>query len=169
MLPGLFRFTEPLRCVSYSENRMSEQTDRRADVYALRVNGNSMRPFLRHGEHILVRRLPLSEIRVGDVAVFEHEGFAVAHRVVKVLSNDGDIALLAQGDAKPSPDAPVSSDRYRGRVITVFRGNRKIDMEARWRKPFQRGLAMLVRSGLMYRLGPLVDLAGRLRKSIFAR
>ncbi|MFI6267359.1 S26 family signal peptidase [Micromonospora zamorensis] len=42
---------------------------------AVRVSGQSMEPSLRHGDLLLVRRCPGSQVTVGDIVVFEAPGY----------------------------------------------------------------------------------------------
>ena len=84
--------------------------------------GGSMRPVLDSEKIALVRSVPFSEVRTGQIVVFkEPDGESVtAHRVVSRDTN----RLNTKGDANAAPDkSPVTADRY----IGVIRPNEIFD------------------------------------------
>lgn len=81
------------------------------------VTGGSMEPGLVPGDVCVVRRG--GRVRSGDVALFEHKGQAVLHRVIGV-GRDG--SLRTRGDANPVADRdPVPPTGVRGCVVGVMR------------------------------------------------
>lgn len=66
----------------------------------------SMTPTIPQGSLALVKEIPASEIRVGDVVTVERPGeLPVTHRVIEYYPQTGGEALIAmQGDANPNPD-----------------------------------------------------------------
>lgn len=96
-------------------------------VYA--IVSQSMAPTLQVGDLVLVRSVPLSSIRVGDIVVFGRptsDGACAAeiivHRVVGIASDGG---LITQGDNRqtnPMPDEPtewpyVTATCLKGEVV----------------------------------------------------
>ncbi|MEM8962553.1 MAG: S24/S26 family peptidase [Acidobacteriota bacterium] len=111
----------------------------------LRVDGTSMRPWLRAGERVTVARRP---IRFGDLIAYPRDGGIVVHRVI---GRHGD-AWRVQGDGtrrrEPTVDDPL------GRVIAVD-GRHRFGLG-----PERRLIALLSRSGL---LRPVLALVVKLR------
>ncbi len=106
----------------------------RGDSLRFRAPGDSMRPFIRDGDVLLVR--PGLEIRLGDVVLCRAgEGRLLAHRVTRVDRQSHPCSIVLQGDACPWPDGKLPLDNVLGRVVAVERGARRIRLDAglpRW-------------------------------------
>lgn len=87
----------------------------------LRVHGSSMRPWLRGGEVVEVRRVTPAEVRRGDVVAFVRSGGLFVHRVIGKRHGEHGTLLITKGDAFPDADAPVREDELLGRVACVAR------------------------------------------------
>jgi signal peptidase I len=64
----------------------------------------SMRPAIEPGDVVIVKQVPASEIRVGDVAAFKSpdprlKGAIITHRVRSVAIAHGRVAVVTRGDA----------------------------------------------------------------------
>jgi hypothetical protein len=99
-----------------------------------RACGNSMRPFIRDGDVLLVR--PGLETRPGDVVLCRaRDGRILAHRVARVHRQSRPHTILLHGDACPWPDGLVPLENVLGRVVAVERGTRRVRLDAglpRW-------------------------------------
>ncbi len=106
----------------------------RGDSLRFRACGNSMRPFIRDGDLLLVR--PGLETRPGDVVLCRAgNGQLLAHRVVRVHQQSHPCSMVLQGDACPWPDGLVPLDNVLGRVVAVERGPWRARLDAgllRW-------------------------------------
>ena len=106
----------------------------RGDSLRFRASGNSMRPFIRDGDVLLVR--PGLEIRLGDVVLCRAEkGRLLAHRVTWVDRQSHPRSIVLQGDACPWPDGLFPMDNVLGRVVAAERGARRVRLDAglfRW-------------------------------------
>ena len=105
-----------------------------------RAQGSSMRPLMRSGDVLRVRREELHRVRFGDVAVFTREGRIFAHRVISTRVEDGRRVLITKGDAFREPDEPVRADELLGCVTARTRGRNRISLDT-WE---QRALGKLV-------------------------
>lgn len=93
------------------------------------VCGGSMEPALSSGDLCVVRRG--GSPRSGDVALFDHRGGPVLHRVISARS-DG--SLLTRGDANAACDRdPVPKGAVRGKVVGVVRASWLLDGVSRLR------------------------------------
>ncbi len=86
----------------------------------VKVIGSSMLPSIWPGDVLTIRRRLASEIRTGEIAVFTRHDRLFAHRVVDHAGPH----LVTQGDAMPSPDAPVSDTELLGIVRSLSRDGR---------------------------------------------
>ena len=92
-------------------------------VTASAVLTGSMRPTIQPGDLILSRRVPATQLSVGDVAILDVSGHSiVAHRIVEVgLDDGGSVVVRTQGDANPLPDDPVLVDPAASVSVMVAR------------------------------------------------
>lgn len=81
------------------------------------IGSGSMTPNLLVGDIVVARAVPIETVQVGDVITFYQEGVTIVHRVIEVHHDGGQIILITQGDANDSPDPPVFSEYYKGKVV----------------------------------------------------
>jgi signal peptidase I len=108
-----------------------------------RVQGGSMRPLVRGGDVLEVRRAELATLRTGDIAVFARAGGLFAHRVIGRAQRGGEAVLITKGDAFPEPDAPVCAEELLGRVAVVLRGPRRMALDSAGRRAAGKLVARL--------------------------
>lgn len=97
------------------------QTDTR------RVDGTSMLPTLEGGDLVVIQGVPLSDVHVGDIVVYNNlcsrTGNSVVHRVVNITGS----GLTTKGDNNPSDDivshiavSPITQRCLEGKVVFVI-------------------------------------------------
>ena len=122
----------------------------------VKVTGRSMRPFLRGGETLTIRRAAVSSLRRGDLILFKNrQGLPVVHRIVrKIRGHDGAILFETKGDALLTTDGPVDGGDILGRVCRI-EGTRSLDMDAAgWRcLNYLLAVINLLRSRTYFALG----------------
>ena len=97
------------------------------------IAGRSMVPLIEDGDHVLVAH-GCAGVRRGDVVVFRHQGRLIAHRVLRIHSNDAGPTFVTKGDNTTQFDSPLSADEIVGRVLTVKRGDRYMSLDTTvWR------------------------------------
>lgn len=89
----------------------------------LKVNGNSMRPFLRHNIDSVIAVKFDGEVKVGDVVFFTRSnGTVVMHRVVKTE----DEVVFVCGDAQETIEGPVQKNQIFAKVTSFVRNGKEI-------------------------------------------
>jgi signal peptidase I len=101
----------------------------------LRVLGTSMVPSILPGDMVSIRQASLDEISPGEVILFSRNGRLFVHRVVdrKIGStpgSPGETHLITRGDRLRQDDPPISSPELLGRVVSIERDNRKVELPA---------------------------------------
>ncbi len=93
-----------------------------------RVDGTSMLPTLEGGDLVVIQNVPLSDIHVGDIIVYNYlcstSGLSVVHRVIQITSS----GLITKGDNNPQPDqydsqiarTPIAQQCLEGKVVFVI-------------------------------------------------
>jgi len=90
-----------------------------------RAKGNSMYPTIRDGEAIVVEPITPSSVRPGDIVLYQTSHGLFAHRVVSI--GDG-LAFRLRGDASGSHDEPVRPEQVLGKVSSVEKQRRCVDL-----------------------------------------
>lgn len=77
--------------------KMKSRTKERWQVI---VNGGSMRPFLRHGQRLMVERVESERLRAGDIVLFRRRDADKPriHRIRRILQTADGEKLLIRGD-----------------------------------------------------------------------
>ncbi|MBN2165322.1 MAG: signal peptidase I [Marinilabiliaceae bacterium] len=84
------------------------------------VFGLSMFPFFLPGTIVRIGATPFDQLKMGDVVLFKSDSKYVMHRLVKCNDN----GLLTKGDSLPYYDSNITRDRYIGKVIAYYSGNK---------------------------------------------
>lgn len=89
----------------------------------VRVTGGSMRPFLRGGEIVTIKKVPCSELRRGDLIFFNSpDGVLVLHRLVRKKLGDGGAHIFqTRGDGLTAFDEEIHESNILGRVLLIER------------------------------------------------
>jgi hypothetical protein len=99
----------------------------------LRGLGTSMAPAMLPGDLVSIRRARLHEISLGEVVLFAQNGRLFVHRVVgrnevSAAVNPEKPRLITRGDRLHHDDPPVSSRELLGRVVSIERDSRNIEL-----------------------------------------
>jgi signal peptidase I len=99
----------------------------------LRVLGTSMAPAVLPGDLVSVRRVDLDEISAGEMVLFLQNERLFVHRVVSrnvvsATGNTEELCLITRGDRLRHDDPPVSSKELLGRVVSIERDNRNVEL-----------------------------------------
>jgi translation initiation factor IF-1 len=91
----------------------------------VRVSGNSMRPFLKDGDVVTIRKTPLAALKKGDILFCRCDNdVLILHRLLKT-QNDGSapdgMLFYIKGDALDRMDSPVAAGQCLGKVVTAER------------------------------------------------
>jgi signal peptidase I len=114
---------------------LAEEVVRTFGEVRLRVFGTSMVPTILPGDLVSIHRACLNDISPGEIVLFLQMGRLFVHRVVdrKVItaaSGPEEQCLITRGDRQRHTDPPVSSTELVGRVVSVERENRKVELPA---------------------------------------
>lgn len=89
-----------------------------AGYIPMTVLSGSMRPMLKPGDMIIVKKIYPKEVEVGDVITFMVDDTLVTHRVIDVLEYYGQPAFRTKGDANSVEDRRlILSDQLVGLLV----------------------------------------------------
>lgn len=99
---------------------------------SFRAPGDSMMPTIFDGERVTIQPIESSDIKPGDIILYRYPGSIVAHRVISIEKRDsGAPRFILRGDALGAPDEAVEIEQVLGKVQSVERGGRSIDLYSR--------------------------------------
>ena len=88
----------------------------------IKVTGQSMRPVIRTNDVVTIRKVPLHEVRRGDLLMVINEaGTLVLHRLIRKERLGSDMLYRTKGDRLLMSDSAVTADRILGKVIRIER------------------------------------------------
>ena len=116
-----------------------------------RAGGSSMWPTIRPGEAITVEPATATEVKLKDIVLYRTGRGVIGHRVVGIANQNGELVLLARGDADQGAGEPVAAKQLLGKVLAVEREGRNIDLTSRRAKMkhFMRTCALSLKSSII--------------------
>jgi signal peptidase I len=101
----------------------------RGKCVRFRAPGRSMYPTIRENEAITVEPVAPQDVKVGDIILYRSEQSVVAHRVMRIETGKGDtLRFILREDTLGTLDAPVEAEEVLGKVVSVERAGRDVDL-----------------------------------------
>jgi signal peptidase I len=110
------------------EMELAEEVLRSYGKLRIMARGSSMIPTIFPGDILFVERDPLARLLPGHVALASRGGRFFAHRVVRLTALGGAPRVVTRGDALSADDPAFFSEEILGRVTSVVRGQRQIEL-----------------------------------------
>jgi len=94
-----------------------------------RAGGHSMGSAVRDGEHVTVAPAGARDVDVGDIVFCRTWRGPLAHRVQRIERQAaGAIRFVLRGDASFEDDQPIAAPQVQGRLVSVERDGRVLDL-----------------------------------------
>ena len=107
---------------NYFRTRVFSKSNKSLDrLIRITIIGNSMWPFLRHGQEVVVRRLKKDEnCNIGDIVVIKVRTFFLVHRVLlkRKKINESGWEYFTKGDRRLVADGWIEPKNIVGLVLT---------------------------------------------------
>ncbi len=131
------------------------------------ASGYSMFPFMRNGDIQTISPVPIEEIQIGDVAVFERNNDWISHRVIEIRKTNNETTLILRGDTCIQIDPLVTKENYVGKTVAFERGAKTINLNNRKiasKRIIQLGL---VRCYFLFYFKAALFVASRIKRKLF--
>lgn len=112
------------------------------NIYA-KAAGPSMFPVIRPGDRVLVEPKSFSELKIGDIVLYERDSAYIIHRLMKKI---GQSAIITRGDNQSWNDQPIPAESVLGRVIRIEGRGRRMVLTGRLSRMFARFIVWFARS-----------------------
>ena len=97
-----------------------------------RAPGRSMYPTIRENEAITVEPVEPRNVKVGDIILYRFGENVVAHRVIQIEKSKGNtLHFILREDTWGLVDEPVEAEQILGKVVSVERAGRSVDLYSR--------------------------------------
>lgn len=89
----------------------------------IQVTGSSMRPIIRSGDLVLIRKVSAPNLHRGDIVWFINtDGKYMAHRILHKQVRAGKVYFHTKGDAQVEYDPWTPADKIVGKIYAVEKG-----------------------------------------------
>jgi hypothetical protein len=119
-----------------------------------------MWPFLRGKEKLIIRKVSISDLKLGDLMLYKADKNVICHRLVKKARDKNRYIIYARGDASLGSPEPVKEEMFLGKVIGVVKNNKIIYYDG----PKQRFINRIILVVL-----PLINFMGKVYAFLFVR
>jgi len=110
------------------EMALAEEVLRSYGRLRIMARGSSMIPTIFPGDILFVERDPLARLRPGHIVLASRGGRFFAHRVARLTALGGAPRVITRGDALCAEDPAFLHDEILGRVTSVVRGQKQIQL-----------------------------------------
>ncbi|MDR7666851.1 signal peptidase I [Methanosarcina sp. Z-7115] len=93
------------------------------------TKGHSMKPLIKNGSNIIIKKANLTKITKGDIILFFDGQRLIAHRVIRKSKHDGNTKFIVKGDSTLHFDKPVYSKDILGKVVKIENGSKIINLD----------------------------------------
>lgn len=126
-----------------------------ADLSLFEVTGFSMHPFLKAGERLLIKKIPVKDLKAGDIIIYRSDSQMVCHRLIKKARKREGYLLYARGDSSLSwsGSESIAEEMFLGKAISIIRDGRLVSLNHIIRQFSNRIIVVI---------GPLASRGGRI-------
>ncbi|MCX7927426.1 MAG: GNAT family N-acetyltransferase [Candidatus Omnitrophica bacterium] len=129
-------------CSQQEFDKLLTQIRSKVNYVTFQARGASMFAFIKKGDWLKIEILPQNSdclIRKGDVVLFKKQDMLFLHRVIRI-NKEG---FLVKADASLGSDGVILPDEIIGKLITIQRGRKLIDLDKRVYRLVALGIANL--------------------------
>lgn len=113
------------------EMALAEEVLRSYGRLRIMARGSSMIPTIFPGDILFVERDPLARLQPGHVVLASRGGRLFAHRVARLTALGGAPRVITRGDALDADDPAFFHEEILGRVTSVIRGRKQVELGGR--------------------------------------
>ena len=87
-----------------------------------------MEPFIHVGDRVVIEAVNTSQLFPGDIILYFNGHRFCTHRFVRILKDGKITKIVTKGDHLQGFDLPFEEDKYLGKVITILRKDKNINL-----------------------------------------
>lgn len=98
-------------------DNLAQEVLARGLTLRIKVNGESMHPFIRNDDILIIEPRGAADINIGDIVLNRQpSGAYIVHRLIK---RNGAATLVTKGDSQSNYDVPFAAEQVIGRVVQI--------------------------------------------------
>jgi len=98
------------------------------DLIFIDVSGFSMWPFLKPGKKLVVKKVSVGDLKIGDIILYRANSQLVCHRLLKKSTDKNKNLLYTRGDNSGGLLQLVTEEMFLGKVIGALRNGKMINL-----------------------------------------
>ncbi len=107
---------------------LTEEILKRGKNLRFQAMGQSMYPFIKNGQIIVIQPMEPSALKTGDVVFFRNKKSKSSYIAHRLIAKQKDGVLITKGDARKDADEPVNPNQVLGKVVTVEKSGRAVSL-----------------------------------------
>jgi len=108
-----------------------------------KTTGFSMWPFLKSGERLVVKKMPIKELKIGDIILYRGNNQLVCHRLIKKVKTKERCLLYARGDNSNYSPELVTEEIFLGKAISIIKNGKIISLDGRKQRLINRFIVII--------------------------
>ena len=129
------------------------------DLVFIETTGFSMWPFIKQGEKLIIKKVPIEDLRVGDIILYRKDNQLVCHRLIKRIGDEKGYLLYTRGDNSSQFDS-LSEEMFLGKAIGILKKCKMISLLS-WERRFVNRVIVII--------APLFNIGIRAGKVLFRK
>lgn len=101
------------------------------DLIFIDTSGFSMWPFLKPGQKLVIKKVPIRDLRVGDIILYRANNQLVCHRLLKKTIDKKRNLFYVRGDNSLSLPELLQEEMFLGKVIGTLKNGKMINLAGR--------------------------------------
>jgi signal peptidase I len=130
------------------------------DLFFYETTGYSMWPFIRPGRKLIVKKIPVENLRAGDIILYRSDDQLICHRLIKKVKDKQKYFLYARGDNSSSSPEVIREGAYSGKAVGILKNNKILSLTS-WEASFFNAAIILI--------GPRVGWFARIIRPLYVR
>lgn len=94
------------------------------------VISDSMSPFIKAGDTVIIKPIRPGELRLGDIVVFSRSARLYSHRLIRKYSKANRHIFITKSDRAFAADAPFTDKKLMGKVSCVQKSVKTLNLES---------------------------------------
>lgn len=113
------------------------------DTFFFDTCGFSMWPFMKSGEKVIVKKIPVTDLKFGDIILYRARDKLICHRLIGRQKKHKGYLLYSRADAALSflPE-PVTEEMFLGKVSAIIKNGKIINIESRGQRMLNQVIAL---------------------------
>lgn len=95
------------------------------------TTGFSMWPFLKTGQKLVIKKVSIRDLRIGDIILYGVNNQLICHRLLKKTMDRGKNLLYARGDNSTTLPELVTEEMFLGKVVGALKNGKMINLAGR--------------------------------------